>query len=123
MGISKFSEQPHPCIGGALIFSGRPNPTWQVSEKVAQKLKETWNELEPLRGKHPSAPAMGYRGCFLRCDAEKKEWFAYKGMVTLWAGDIYQFRKDTKRRFERQLLSSAPPATVPSSILDAENLR
>lgn len=112
MDILKLNKKFKECIGGASIFSGRPDPTWNVGEKVAKKLEEIWGSLEPWTGKHPSSPPLGYRGCFLRCKPDI-EWFAYKGVVTLKIYKVSESRIDKDKKFERVLLSSAPKGLLP----------
>jgi hypothetical protein len=112
MGISKLNETIKECIGGASIFSGRPDPTWSVGEEVAKKLEKIWGSLEPWTGEHPSAPPLGYRGCFIRCKPDI-EWFAYEGVVTLKTPDGSESRIDKGKKFEKLLLSSAPEGLLP----------
>jgi hypothetical protein len=116
MGTSKLSKDVRTWIGGVSIFSGRPDPTWQVEKAVAQKLVDLWGLLEPFRGKCPSAPPLGYRGCFLR-SATGQEWIAYRGVVTLKTDVGYEPRIDKDGKFEKLLLSSAPEGVLPTSLL------
>ncbi|KAB2834765.1 MAG: hypothetical protein F9K48_05675 [Candidatus Brocadia sp.] len=114
MDISKLNKGQKSYKGGIYIFSGRPDPTWQVEEVIAQRLEELWDLLEPLAGECPFAPPLGYRGCFLRC-ANDHEWLAYDGVVTLKTGGGCESRKDKDRKFEKLLLSSAPKGIFPIS--------
>jgi hypothetical protein len=116
MGTSKLTKGQKPCIGGVYIFSGRPDPTWQVEEVIVQRLEEIWDLLEPLADECPSAPPLGYRGCFLRC-ATGREWFTYGGVVTLKTGGGCESRKNKDRKFEKILLSSAPKGIFPVSFI------
>jgi len=109
-------------MGGASLFSGRPEPTWGVGEGTARRLEEIWYTLEPWRGTLPSAPPLGYRGCFLRDLKNKREWFAFEGSVTLSSSGTRESRTDSGRKFEKMLLSSAPTGTIPSSFLEARRL-
>lgn len=104
------------CIAGALIFSGRPDPTWNVSEKVVKKLEKIWNGLPGWGDKLPSAPPLGYRGCFIRCKLDI-EWFAYGSVVTMKIVKEHESRMDKNRNFERLLLDSAPEGILPEGIL------
>jgi hypothetical protein len=72
-------------------------------------------------GAPPIAPALGYRGCFLR-DSSGSEWFAYGGCVTLKTATGLESRKDNKREFEGLLLSSAPEGAIPPQIVDPKSL-
>jgi hypothetical protein len=121
MGTSRSTERAAKYIGGASIFSGRPDPTWTISADDAERLKSVWDSMEPYGGALPAAPVLGYRGCFLR-DSSEREWFAYGGVATLKTPTGSASRKDNNRKFEALLLSSAPEGAVPRQIVDPKNL-
>lgn len=122
MGTSKSSEQATEYLAGVSIFSGRPDPTWTVSQSVAERLKSLWDSLEASADRQQQPPPLGYRGCFLKDMATGREWVAYKGVVTLKtpAGD--EARSDEDRKFESLLLKSAPEGLIPPQILESEGL-
>jgi hypothetical protein len=99
-------------VGGALIFSGRPNPTWRVAGTLVKELKKIWDSLEPVPGPRSSAPPLGYRGCFLKWKPDQ-EWHAYRGVVTLKSAAGLEYRRDRDREFEKLLLASAPTGVIP----------
>jgi|SRR4029077_6688371 hypothetical protein len=119
MGTSKSNEGATQFVAGALIFSGRPDPTWTISADEGNRLEALWNSLEPYKGPLPRAPVLGYKGVFLR-DSAEREWFAYGGAVTLKTAQGSESRRDTDRKFEALLLSSAPRQAVPPQLIDAE---
>src|SRR5215212_5656571 len=96
----------------ALLFSGRPDPTWSVSEIVASELHAMWSSFGPSSGVPPTAPPLGYRGSILRAP-DGREWKAFGGVVTLNTPEGVEVRSDTERTFERRLLDSAPPNLLP----------
>ncbi len=107
-----------PWIAGVAMYSGRPDPTWPVDEAAARRLLALWSELPVSAGPAPTAPALGYRGCFMR-DSTGREWFAYGGTVTLRsARRAAEARLDRGRRFERLVLSTAPGGLLPDGIND-----
>jgi hypothetical protein len=116
MGISKLTRGTEECIAGAFIFSGRPDPVWNVSQNVVRKLENLWQALEYVAESRPSGPTLGYRGCYLRCKPDI-EWFAYGGVVTKKTPNSHEFRKDKNRNFERMLLDSSPKGILPDGIL------
>ena len=116
MDILRSNNEHKVCIGGAFIFSGRPDPTWEVEEVVLKKLKKIWNGLSEWAGELPSAQLLGYRGCFIRCKSDL-EWFAYGGVVTLKTVEGRESRMDKNRNIERLLLDSAPEGILPKGIL------
>ena len=121
MGTSRSTELAEKYIGGASIFSGRPDPTWSMRENDAKRLKALWRSMEPYDGAPPNAPALGYRGCFLR-ESAVGEWWAYGGCVTMKTATGFESRRDDRREFEALLLSSAPQGTIPHQIVDPKSL-
>ncbi|MEP6600634.1 MAG: hypothetical protein ABJB49_02340 [Nitrospirota bacterium] len=101
------------CVGTALIYSGRPDPEWHISDRPVASLIRVWSELPPGASNPPRAPALGYRGCAMRC-ASGDKWFAYGGAVTVVRGSgPFERRSDTGRRFEKALLRTAPKGVLP----------
>ncbi len=122
MGTSKSSEQAAEYLAGVSIFSGRPDPTWTVSQSAAERLKSLWDSLEASARPQPSPPPLGYRGCFLKDTTKEREWVAYKGVVTLKTPTGDEARADENRKFESLLLKSAPEGLIPPQILESEGL-
>lgn len=116
MVTSRSNRESGKWIAGALIFSGRPDPTWTVKKRVVERLEKLWASLELSSEEIPAAPVLGYRGCFLK-DDRNREWFAYGGIVTLHVGSHSESREDKERVFEKTLLASAPKGTVPSTLM------
>jgi hypothetical protein len=117
MATSRSDKKPGGWIGGLLFFSGRPDPTWDVDEKAARRLVRIWESMETRSGEPPAAPALGFRGCFLR-DVATREWLAYGGVVVLKAAGKTESREDKDRRFEKLLLATAPKGTIPRAVLE-----
>ena len=101
------------CTGTALVFSGRPDPEWPVDRDQAARLRALWLTMTAAASVPPSAPALGYRGCALRC-ATGEEWLAYGGSVSLTSASGSDRRGDPERQFERLLLATAPRGMLPS---------
>lgn len=117
MVTSKSDKPQANWIGGALLFSGRRDPTWVIDEHSAQQLNAIWDTLQPWLGERPAAPGLGYRGCFLR-SRTGQEWFAYGGVVTLQMASGSQSRGDPNRSFEQHLLATAPEGTLPPNLIN-----
>jgi hypothetical protein len=99
----------------ARVFSGRPDPGWEVPPSLAGALTSLWEAL-PADGETPSPPPLGYRGCVLR-DPGGREWAAYGGVVRLSVdGALRETRRDPGRVWERRLLASAPPGLLPPDL-------
>jgi hypothetical protein len=93
----------------AILYSGRPDPEWEVGPELARPLAE----LPPLEGEPPSAPPLGYRGVALISPGGAR-YEAYGGAV---AFDHRERRADPGRRFERSVLESAPPGLLPDGLV------
>lgn len=115
MGISKSTKY----TAGVSVFSGRPDPTWTLSEEVGNEMLRLFAGLESYDETAVSAPPLGYRGAFLRDDAGH-EWFAYRGVVTLTSPHGSDVRNDSDRAFERALVASMPEGLIPPALLTQE---
>jgi hypothetical protein len=96
---------------GARLYSGREDPTWQVSEREAESILTRWNRLAPASCPPPEPPPLGYGGCWLRAPDGREWWAGDEVMAT--EGDA---RTDTRRKVERALLATAPAGTVPAGL-------
>jgi hypothetical protein len=95
-----------------LVFSGRPDPEWSVPGDHVTRLLEIWATLEPAPPRAASAPKLGYRGVEFSLDAGES-YLADAGHVTRSRGGVSETRIDAGRVFERALIASAPPDTIP----------
>lgn len=104
------------CVASASLYAGRPDPEWPVDAARVEALKRIWGALPPGKNPPPQAPALGYRGCTLRCPSGHA-WSAYGGVATYLHGDAPpEHRLDLERRFEHALLDTAPPRTIPPGV-------
>jgi len=101
---------------GALLYSGRRDPTWAIPSRLAQRLLKIWDSAERWTGDQPAPPPLGFRGCFLR-DSENRQWHAFGGVITLRAGEAMESRRDSEGEFEKLLLTSAPDGMLPHGFL------
>ncbi len=113
MGTSR-SSRPGKWVAGVLIYSGLPDPTWEVKAAVGQKLSRYWASLERVEKEFSFPSGLGYRGCFLK--GQGHEWRAYRNAVMLKKASGYEVRLDEKCRFEKTLLASAPDELLPPSL-------
>jgi hypothetical protein len=107
MGTSRSSESDE-WIGGASVYSGRRDPTWPVPAELGHVLEATWTRLPRWSGPRTRAPALGYRGCWLKAP-DGRTWTVFRELVTLATDD----RRDGEREFERSLIASAPDGFLP----------
>jgi hypothetical protein len=61
------------------IFSGRPNPRWQLEEPAVRRLCELHGRLDPATDSPAEPPGLGYRGFVYTID--ESAWRALKGFV------------------------------------------
>jgi len=98
------------------IFSGRPNPRWNLTAAQAAELQEVVDALPMTTAAAPENANLGYRG-FIVSDAADTSWriVAYDGYVVVTQGDRRETRKDDSRTTERWLLQSGGSA-IESSV-------
>ena len=115
----KSNNEPY-WICGALIFSGRQDPTWLLNEDEAQKILGIWNSLPESAGQLSVPNILGYKGCFLSSNTNTK-WASFRGIVTLYKDNSpVESRTDTERKFEKAIISTAPEDAIPRAMLMEE---
>jgi hypothetical protein len=118
MGTSRSGEKHEAWVAGAFVYSGRPDPTWSISKRVAKKLHELWESLPESDERCEYRPGgLGYRGSFVRGSGHR-EWVAFNGLVSLTTPAGVEVRRDPARKFEKTLLSSAPKGLLPGGMLE-----
>lgn len=105
---------PDRCIVTVLVYSGRPDPHWEIEGERLEEVKKLWERLPPSSTPPPRAPLLGYRGCAVHCTSGE-QWFGYEGVVTFKSGATARaaYRLDPKRLFEKAMLESAPVDALP----------
>jgi hypothetical protein len=91
-----------PVVVELDIFSGRPNPRWQVNEEAASMLRLLHRGMTRSNDRPAEPPGLGYRGFTYMLDGTT--WRAYKGWVTS-PEHARIYRSDT---LERLLLEQLP---------------
>ena len=96
------------------------NPIWQVEKSKAEKLLGLWDSLKTIveAPKNKSA-YLGYKGTSLRAD-ENIEWYSFGNTVTLKNNNQIETRFDRNRKFEKELLKSAPTGKIPDALFALE---
>ena len=94
-----------------LLYSGRPDPQWAVSDDQVQRLVAIWATLTPVATR-TAAPKLGYRGVELHLD-DGASYLADTSGVTRSRSGSSETRADAGRAFERGLIDTAPPGTMP----------
>ena len=116
MATSKSTSKRAVWTVGVSVFSGRPDPVWEVRPSVGARLEKIWRGLPPAEIEPPPEPALGYRGSFLK-GPRGRHWFVFGGVVSLRSArrpkSRPESRRDLIRKFERTLLASAPAGLLP----------
>lgn len=102
----------HNWTATARVFSGRPDPAWTVEASLAHDLVRAWQSLEEGEAGPSAPPSLGYRGVVLIAP-DGRAWAAHDGIVTGDGSGLAQARLDPDRSWERRLLGTAPPGTLP----------
>lgn len=99
----------------AFVFSGRPDPVWEISDAELRDLERLWNELPQVAGQVAGdpTPALGYRGCRILWEG-REEFLARGGIVTRERRGVVEHRRDAARTFERAVLRTAPQGLLPN---------
>lgn len=98
------------------LFSGAPNPRWQIPCARADAFVQAFAGLVPAPGAAIAAPGLGYRGFVVAMDCPGLPEAALRVFGDLVERDGRVYR-DPDRRLERFLIESAAP------IVPAETLR
>lgn len=102
VGGVRTSERSSATIVELDIFSGRPNPRWELSPAEVERLRGLHHVLRPASSVRFEAPGLGYRGFGYRLDGTI--WQAYHGFVS----GTGQVLADPGSRIERLLLATTP---------------
>ncbi len=90
-----------------LLFSGRPNPEWVLTELQQKEWMQLWQQA-PLSNTDVEEPSiLGYTGCKLYFN-EHSHWQLYNGCVSFFEYGKITSKKEDEKRMELFLLNTAP---------------
>lgn len=98
----RTNERSSAAIVELDIFSGRPNPRWELSLPDVRSLRSLQRFLRPASSAPFEPPGLGYRGFGYELDGSV--WQAYRGFV-IGKGLVLAVPGS---RIERLLLASTP---------------
>ena len=101
------------------VFSGRPNPTWSLSEPVTAELLRRLQALDASKVDGPEFDGLGYRAvrAEFQGQAEGIVVTASRGIVTLeQAGQRFRYA-DVGRQFELWLVNTGAGHVTPDVLL------
>lgn len=84
------------------VFSGRPNPRWELTRATGIQLHALLNELPYSATKLPHPTSLGYRGFIVT--SQNHSYRVFQGVVEV-DGETFN---DPGRRVEKLLLNSMP---------------
>ncbi len=102
-------------MGCAQIYSGRPNPVWDIPVETGITLEESWEYLAPYTGEFQDHSRLGYSGCKLGVE-NGVEFLAFSGVVAKSESGKVELRVDQKRTFEKTIFDTAPPGIIPEDL-------
>ncbi|NGZ10877.1 MAG: hypothetical protein CV088_16070 [Nitrospira sp. LK70] len=93
------------------VFSGRPNPRWQLSPEQARDFLRNLKSLVPAAASWPYAEKLGYRGLIVRPNGDLFNGFEevrlYRGTVVAKRAAHVEGFSDPQRTLELQFLQTA----------------
>lgn len=100
------------------IYSGRPNPTWNLTQEQRQTFLKLIKTLQSCDEAKYLAPALGYQGIavsdFIKCC----DYHVYRGNVDVDCWRLgKKFYSDPERSVEKWLLSTMPANTITEGAL------
>jgi hypothetical protein len=95
---------PEPAQVELDIFSGRPNPTWKLSEEETSQLLGLLGNLPSTETQRPE-PGLGYRGFVVSFRDSTAR--IYGGTVERSVGESSEFFADKDRALERWLVKNS----------------
>jgi len=88
------------------VFSGQPNPTWNLSESQCAEIEQHIDQLPETTGESlQSPPALGYRGLTIHYENQQ----GVRETIRIYRGIVQSERlqlRDADRKVEKWLLST-----------------
>lgn len=93
------------------IFSGRPNPTWDLDDEEVDKLLTLMAQRSRKVSRGFNNGGLGYRGFILTSTQQQSGMFdqahVFRGVIKLTSGTRVTFLRDDKQEIEYWLLNMA----------------
>ena len=90
----------------ASIYSGRPDPRWEITDEQADRFMALWQEAPRSETEVLIPSISGYKG--IRMYAGEKQFLIYKEVITCMETKMRTSKKDKQRTIEMFLLNTAP---------------
>jgi hypothetical protein len=95
------------------VFSGRPNPTWQLTKEQSILFLNNISEIKPTTENIQNYPEkiLGYRGFIVDEKGDKdlplKRFEIYNGVIKVFSNNVFYILKDKDFQIENWLLQTA----------------
>jgi hypothetical protein len=109
------------CKAVCYIYSGRPDPGWELTNKQAEEAEKIWNSLKTTSTREVFPSILGYRGISITCE-DGREFFVFNKKARGEINNKITWKVDEDRKLEKFLISTAPNGIFPTNtIIDAAN--
>jgi hypothetical protein len=92
------------------LFSGRPNPQWNLTKQQADVWIQYWNKADLSEYAVPLASKLGYSGCRVQKN-KHSYWVIFNSCVSFYDNDTVISKSDPGREMEFFLLHTASSET------------
>jgi hypothetical protein len=103
----KVEQETEPVQVELDIFSGRPNPTWELTPDQSRDLARLHGSLKPASAQKTLPDGLGYRGFHLRSFQKFDETVVWTDVVQAQQRGESKQWADPGRTLEKFLLSTA----------------
>ncbi|QXQ07187.1 hypothetical protein KX816_03830 [Sphingosinicellaceae bacterium] len=97
-------------VATALIYSGRPNPSWPIAPKPAAEIAAALDRMPRLVGRNQDLGGLGYSGVAVEItdpSGYQRHWSLFQGV----ARSADHSFADADRRIEDMVVRTVPSAT------------
>jgi len=92
---------------GIFIFSGRPNPEWEVNDETGNDFVKYWMNLEKSDNHVELQGRLGYSGCFF--ELREQKWICYNSLVSKYDNaKLIESKVDNGQKLEKKIMLSIP---------------
>ena len=93
-----------------LIYSGRPDPQWQLTKSEAEHFLALFNNSINSETEATIPSILGYKG--MRLMSAQKQFLLHNGLITCFEQGHRSSKRDAEKNIEKYLLSTAPEKTL-----------
>lgn len=119
MEYNTFKENRRNINVTILLGEINSKISWKLNEQSKKKLIHSFNKRKcnSFNGIY-KIPQFGYQGCLLNLPPENI--YVFRNIIINKCKDIFMIYSDNNRRFEKEILKTAPKDTIPDIIYELE---